>query len=153
MEPLEQLGFNLVGYGCTTCIGNSGPLDESVANAVEENDLVVAAVLSGNRNFEGRIHPLARASYLASALSVFALQVKVAICWTPITLKHTEFDSNPPGGQSYTPPVYESTVKLLAAYDTGVKTARAMLAATSDGEMGAGCCELNAVTGIVRRPP
>ena len=72
MEPLEQLGFGLVGYGCTTCIGNSGPLDEPIARAVEEHDLVVAAVLSGNRNFEGRIHPLARASYLASPPLVVA---------------------------------------------------------------------------------
>ncbi|MEA2610123.1 MAG: aconitate hydratase, partial [Chloroflexota bacterium] len=72
MAPLETLGFNLAGYGCTTCIGNSGPLDEAVAEAVEANDLVVAAVLSGNRNFEGRIHPLARASYLASPPLVVA---------------------------------------------------------------------------------
>ena len=72
MEPLEQLGFDLVGYGCTTCIGNSGPLDAPVAQAVEEHELVVAAVLSGNRNFEGRIHPLARASYLASPPLVVA---------------------------------------------------------------------------------
>jgi aconitate hydratase len=63
---LEKIGFNLVGYGCTTCIGNSGPLPEEVAGAVEEGDLTVAAVLSGNRNFEGRIHPQVRASYLAS---------------------------------------------------------------------------------------
>jgi len=63
---LEQLGFALVGYGCTTCIGNSGPLPESVAAAVDEGDLNVVAVLSGNRNFEGRIHPQVRASYLAS---------------------------------------------------------------------------------------
>src|SRR5436190_4528514 len=62
MAPLATLGFALAGYGCTTCIGNSGPLDQPVAEAVEANDLVVAAVLSGNRNFEGRIHPLARAS-------------------------------------------------------------------------------------------
>ncbi|MBA2701995.1 MAG: aconitate hydratase AcnA, partial [Chloroflexi bacterium] len=61
MAPLAALGFDLAGYGCTTCIGNSGPLDAPVAAAVEENDLIVAAVLSGNRNFEGRIHPLARA--------------------------------------------------------------------------------------------
>jgi aconitate hydratase len=63
---LEKLGFALVGYGCTTCIGNSGPLPERVAAAVEEGDLNVVAVLSGNRNFEGRIHPQVRASYLAS---------------------------------------------------------------------------------------
>ena len=81
MAPLEQLGFALAGYGCTTCIGNSGPLDEPIAKAVEENDLVVAAVLSGNRNFEGRIHPLARASYLASPPLVvaFALAGRVDV--------------------------------------------------------------------------
>ena len=81
MAPLEALGFALAGYGCTTCIGNSGPLDEAVAAAVEANDLVVAAVLSGNRNFEGRIHPLARASYLASPPLVvaFALAGRVDI--------------------------------------------------------------------------
>ncbi|MFI5262628.1 MAG: aconitate hydratase, partial [Candidatus Limnocylindrales bacterium] len=81
MRPLEALGFGLVGYGCTTCIGNSGPLDDAVAEAVEANDLVVVAVLSGNRNFEGRIHPLARASYLASPPLVvaFALAGRVDI--------------------------------------------------------------------------
>jgi len=81
MAPLEALGFGLTGYGCTTCIGNSGPLDEAVARAVEGHDLVVAAVLSGNRNFEGRIHPLARASYLASPPLVvaFALAGRVDI--------------------------------------------------------------------------
>ena len=61
IEPLEQLGFNLVGYGCTTCIGNSGPLPEEVSQAIDERDLVVCSVLSGNRNFEGRIHPEVRA--------------------------------------------------------------------------------------------
>src|SRR5439155_26861058 len=66
MPYLEKLGFALVGYGCTTCIGNSGPLPDKVAAAVEEGDLNVVAVLSGNRNFEGRIHPQVRASYLAS---------------------------------------------------------------------------------------
>ena len=81
MEPLEALGFALAGYGCTTCIGNSGPLDAPIAEAIEANDLVVAAVLSGNRNFEGRIHPLARASYLASPPLVvaFALAGRVDI--------------------------------------------------------------------------
>ena len=81
MAPLEALGFALAGYGCTTCIGNSGPLDDAVAAAIEANDLVVAAVLSGNRNFEGRIHPLARASYLASPPLVvaFALAGRVDI--------------------------------------------------------------------------
>ena len=72
LEPLEQLGFGLVGYGCTTCIGNSGPLPEDVAAAVRENDLVVTSVLSGNRNFEGRVQPLVRANYLASPPLVVA---------------------------------------------------------------------------------
>ena len=88
MAPLETLGFALAGYGCTTCIGNSGPLDDAVAGAVEANDLVVAAVLSGNRNFEGRIHPLARASYLASPPLVvaFALAGRVDIDLTTTSL-------------------------------------------------------------------
>ncbi len=69
---LERLGFHVVGYGCTTCIGNSGPLPEPVAQAVDQGDLVVASVLSGNRNFEGRVHPRVRASYLASPPLVVA---------------------------------------------------------------------------------
>ncbi|PPD67850.1 hypothetical protein GOBAR_DD35274 [Gossypium barbadense] len=69
---LNQLGFHIVGYGCTTCIGNSGDIDESVASAISENDMVAAAVLSGNRNFEGRVHPLTRANYLASPPLVVA---------------------------------------------------------------------------------
>ena len=69
---LEAIGFHLVGYGCTTCIGNSGPLPEPVVNAIQEGDLVAAAVLSGNRNFEGRIHPNVRANYLASPPLVVA---------------------------------------------------------------------------------
>ncbi|MEM7250657.1 MAG: aconitate hydratase AcnA [Pseudomonadota bacterium] len=71
-DDLDALGFNLVGYGCTTCIGNSGPLDESISQAVAENDLVVCSVLSGNRNFEGRINPDVRANYLASPPLVVA---------------------------------------------------------------------------------
>ena len=72
LSYLEALRFHLVGFGCTTCIGNSGPLPEPVAEAVQDNDLVVAAVLSGNRNFEGRIHPQVRASFLASPPLVVA---------------------------------------------------------------------------------
>jgi aconitate hydratase len=72
LVSLAQLGFNVVGYGCTTCIGNSGPLPEPVANAVKEGELVAAAVLSGNRNFEGRIHPQVKANYLASPPLVVA---------------------------------------------------------------------------------
>jgi aconitate hydratase len=66
IEPLSQLGFDLVGYGCTTCIGNSGPLPEEISREIQERDLVVASVLSGNRNFEGRIHPEVKMNYLAS---------------------------------------------------------------------------------------
>ena len=72
LGSLEQLRFNLVGYGCTTCIGNSGPLPEVVAERIDAEDLTVAAVLSGNRNFEGRIHPQVRAAYLASPPLVVA---------------------------------------------------------------------------------
>jgi aconitate hydratase len=72
LEPLEALGFSVVGYGCTTCIGNSGPLPEEVAQAITAKDLVAASVLSGNRNFEGRIHPYTRANYLASPPLVVA---------------------------------------------------------------------------------
>ncbi|EJM2414718.1 aconitate hydratase AcnA [Staphylococcus pseudintermedius] len=69
---LDQLGFNLVGYGCTTCIGNSGPLLEEIEKAITDEDLLVTSVLSGNRNFEGRIHPLVKANYLASPPLVVA---------------------------------------------------------------------------------
>ena len=69
---LEELGFHVVGFGCTTCIGNSGPLPQPIADAIDEHDLAVVSVLSGNRNFEGRIHPQVKASYLASPLLVVA---------------------------------------------------------------------------------
>ncbi|HEX6314570.1 MAG TPA: aconitate hydratase AcnA [Gemmatimonadaceae bacterium] len=72
MKDLEELGFGLVGYGCTTCIGNSGPLPDVIARAIDENQLVVTAVLSGNRNFEGRVHPQTRFNYLASPPLVVA---------------------------------------------------------------------------------
>ena len=81
MEYLEELRFNLVGYGCTTCIGNSGPLPEPVAEAVSEHGLVVASILSGNRNYEARIHTLVRANYLGSPMLVvaFALAGRIDI--------------------------------------------------------------------------
>ena len=98
MEPLGQLGFNIVGYGCTTCIGNSGPLPQPVADAIEENKLVVAAVLSGNRNFEGRINPLTRFNYLASPPLVvaYALAGRMDI----------DFESEPIGTGSDGEPVF-----------------------------------------------
>ena len=75
MDDLEALGFHVVGYGCTTCIGNSGPLAEPIAKAIVEHELVAAAVLSGNRNFEARIHPHVRANYLASPMLVVAYAI------------------------------------------------------------------------------
>ncbi len=89
LKPLEQLGFHVVGYGCTTCIGNSGPLPEPVANAITSGNLVAAAVLSGNRNFEGRVNPHTRANYLASP----ALVVAYAIAGTV----DIDFDKEPIG--------------------------------------------------------
>lgn len=77
---LEKLGFNIVGYGCMTCIGNSGPLPETVTDAIEKGDLVAAGILSGNRNFEGRVHPFTRANYLASPLLVVAYALAGTVC-------------------------------------------------------------------------
>src|SRR5205814_9876466 len=74
-KSLDSLGFNTVGYGCTTCIGNSGPLPDPVSNAVKDGNLVVSAVLSGNRNFEGRINPQVKANYLASPPLVVAYAI------------------------------------------------------------------------------
>ena len=91
-EHLSALGFNVVGYGCTTCIGNSGPLDEEIAAAIDEADLVVGSVLSGNRNFEGRIHQKVRANYLASPPLVvaYALAGTLDIDFSSEPLGHTE---------------------------------------------------------------
>jgi aconitate hydratase len=96
LEPLAELGFNVVGYGCTTCIGNSGPLPGEVVKAIMNNDLVAAGVLSGNRNFEGRIHPYVKANYLASPPLVvaFALAGTVDIDLTTEPLGEDR-DGNP----------------------------------------------------------
>jgi len=83
LAALEALGFHLTGYGCMTCIGNSGPLPAPVAEAVQKEKLVVAAVLSGNRNFEGRVHPLVRANYLASPPLVVAYALAGRVDWDP----------------------------------------------------------------------
>ncbi|KAG5252061.1 aconitate hydratase family protein [Salix suchowensis] len=86
---LNEQGFNIVGYGCTTCIGNSGDLDESVGSVITENDILAAAVLSGNRNFEGRVHPLTRANYLASPPLVVAYALAGTV--------NIDFDKEPIG--------------------------------------------------------
>jgi len=95
-RALDQLGFNLVGYGCTTCIGNSGPLPEPIATAIREQDLTVASVLSGNRNFEGRVHPAVKTNWLASPPLVvaFALAGRVDIDLASEPLG-TDRDGNP----------------------------------------------------------
>jgi aconitate hydratase len=98
MPYLEALNFHLVGFGCTTCIGNSGPLPETVADAVAKENLIVAAVLSGNRNFEGRINPLVKANYLASP----PLVVAYAIAGT----MDIDFTTEPLGQDSAGAPVY-----------------------------------------------
>ncbi len=95
---LEALRYHIVGYGCTTCIGNSGPLEQPVAEAVQENDLVVAAVLSGNRNFEGRIHPLTRLNYLASPPLVIAYALAGTV--------DIDFETEPLGHNADGQPVY-----------------------------------------------
>jgi len=102
LEPLTTLGFNLVGYGCTTCIGNSGPLPAEVVKAISNADLVAAAVLSGNRNFEGRIHPYVKANYLASP----PLVVAYALAGT-VDIKLTE---DPIGEDQDGTPVYLSDI-------------------------------------------
>jgi aconitate hydratase len=94
LEPLAQLGFNIVGYGCTTCIGNSGPLPGEVVKAISEADLVATAVLSGNRNFEGRINPHVRAAYLASPPLVVAYALAGT---TDIDLLHEPLGRTPGG--------------------------------------------------------
>lgn len=92
-KELDILGFNLVGYGCTTCIGNSGPLPEVISNAIKENDLIVTSVLSGNRNFEGRIHSDVKANYLASPPLVVAYalagNMKIDITKEPLGISNT----------------------------------------------------------------
>jgi len=95
---LDKLKFNLVGYGCTTCIGNSGPLPDAIGHAIKENNLVAVAVLSGNRNFEGRIHPLVRANYLASPPLVVAYALAGRM--------DVDLTSEPLGNDSAGKPVY-----------------------------------------------
>ena len=112
MPYLDKLGFNLVGYGCTTCIGNSGPLPEAVAATVTERDLAVVAVLSGNRNFEGRIHPQVRASYLASPplCVAYALAGSVAVDLTKDPL-----GTAPDGHDVYLRDIWPSTTEVAEA--------------------------------------
>ena len=118
LESLEALGFNLVGYGCTTCIGNSGPLPGEIAKAVTENQLVTAAVLSGNRNFEGRIHPLVRANYLASPPLVVAFALAGTV---DIDLDREPLGKDPNGQPVYLRDIWPSQREVLAATDRAIK--------------------------------
>ncbi|MTZ15416.1 aconitate hydratase AcnA [Pseudomonas sp. JL972] len=95
---LDQLGFNLVGYGCTTCIGNSGPLPDAIGQTIADNDLIVSSVLSGNRNFEGRVHPLVKANWLASP----PLVVAFALAGTT----RIDMERDPLGYDAQNQPVY-----------------------------------------------
>ncbi len=109
---LEALRFHLVGYGCTTCIGNSGPLAEPISEALQTHDLVGAAVLSGNRNFEGRIHPLARASYLASPPLVVAFAIAGTI---DIDLSKDPLGEDPNGDPVYLRDIWPSSAEIKKA--------------------------------------
>jgi aconitate hydratase len=109
---LDQLGFNLVGYGCTTCIGNSGPLPEEVARTIEESDLVAAAVLSGNRNFEGRINPHVRANYLASPPLVVAFALAGRV---DVDLQHEPLGHDPDGQPVFLRDLWPSQAEVQQA--------------------------------------
>lgn len=108
---LDKLGFELVGYGCTTCIGNSGPLPEPIANTVIENDLIVSAVLSGNRNFEGRVHPLVKANWLASPPLVVAFALAGT---TQIDLTSSPLGNDQNGNPVYLKDIWPSDAEVAA---------------------------------------
>ncbi|MCZ7372805.1 MAG: aconitate hydratase AcnA, partial [Candidatus Methanoperedens sp.] len=109
MPYLEALGFHLAGFGCTTCIGNSGPIQEKVAQAVKENDLIVASVLSGNRNFEGRINSLVRANYLVSPPLVVAYAISGTV---DIDLKKEPIGYDPNGRPVYLKDIWPDQVEI-----------------------------------------
>ncbi|WP_312442614.1 MULTISPECIES: aconitate hydratase AcnA [Stutzerimonas] len=117
---LDELGFNLVGYGCTTCIGNSGPLPDAIGQAITDNDLIVSSVLSGNRNFEGRVHPLVKANWLASP----PLVVAFALAGTT----RIDMDREPLGYDAQKQPVY-----LKDIWPSSAEIAEAV--ASIDGQM------------------
>jgi len=119
MDDLEKLGFYLVGYGCTTCIGNSGPLDEEISEAINAHDLAVTAVLSGNRNFEGRINPDVKMNYLASPPLVIAYALAGTM--------NFDFDHEPLGTDSAGEPIFlkdiwPSAGEVQATIDSSIDT-------------------------------
>ncbi|MED2973180.1 aconitate hydratase AcnA [Fictibacillus sp. B-59209] len=117
MSYLDQLGFNLVGYGCTTCIGNSGPLSLEVEQGIAKNDLTVTSVLSGNRNFEGRIHPLVKANYLASPPLVVAYALAGTV---NIDLQNDSFGKDSEGNDVYFKDIWPSSAEIKEAMNQAV---------------------------------
>jgi len=115
---LNALGFNLVGYGCTTCIGNSGPLPEATADAVREGNLIVAGVLSGNRNFEGRIHPLVQANFLASPPLVVAFALAGTV---DIDLTHDPIGQDTEGNDVYLRDIWPTTKEVQDLVNKSLK--------------------------------
>ena len=115
---LDQIGFNLVGYGCTTCIGNSGPLPEAVDKAIAEGDLIVAGVLSGNRNFEGRIHQNVKANYLASPPLVVAYALAGTV---DIDLTTDPLGKGSNGQDVYLRDIWPTTEEILLHLDNAVR--------------------------------
>ena len=120
MPALEQLGFHIVAYGCTTCIGNSGPLAPAISQAIGERDLIVASVLSGNRNFEGRIHPEIRANYLASPPLVVAFALAGRI---DIDLGQEPLGTDKAGQPVFLKDIWPSTAEVARAAGQAVKPA------------------------------
>ncbi|MCF6137239.1 aconitate hydratase AcnA [Pseudalkalibacillus berkeleyi] len=118
MPYMDQLGFNLVGYGCTTCIGNSGPLAEEIEEGIANSDLVVSSVLSGNRNFEGRIHPLVKANYLASPPLVVAYALAGSVNFD---LKNDSFGKDKDGNEVYFKDLWPTTAEIKEAMEKAVK--------------------------------
>ncbi|MAH77999.1 MAG: aconitate hydratase AcnA, partial [Pelagibacteraceae bacterium] len=114
---LDQLGFHLVGYGCTTCIGNSGPLDEDIAECIAKNDLTVASVLSGNRNFEGRVNPHVKANYLASPPLVVAYALAGSV-YTNLTKDPLGIDTN--GNEVFLKDIWPSNNEIRDAVEKNV---------------------------------
>ena len=119
VEPLEALGFHLVGYGCTTCIGNSGPLPEEISAAVSTADLSVASVLSGNRNFEGRINPDVKMNFLASPPLVVAYALAGTMCWDPY---EDPIGEDADGAEVYLRDIWPSAAEVADVVEASVRS-------------------------------
>ncbi len=140
-QSLNALGFNTVGYGCTTCIGNSGPLPDAVSHAVTEGDLVVSAVLSGNRNFEGRINPQVKANYLASPPLVVAYALAGT---TDIDLTHDSLGKGKDGNDVYLKDIWPSSQEIE---ETVTKSITPEMFTTEYGHAALGPVEWQKITG------